>query len=249
MNYRYPNITARDPLGQLRQVQGFLRQLVDSLNIQQAQTLETETTPTAAAESAGKGGNEQAAAEKSFEAMKALIIKSADIVEAYSQKISAQLNGQYVAQSDFGTYTQETAALLKAADDQIEALLKSVESIDSTTREKIAKLELDASGLNLEIQKIIEDGVTKVAGTGYSFDENGLMIYAVGSYIKNLLNNIGMYIGVYDSSGNEVKTLLKADKDGVAATDVRINNFLIVGKHARFEDYGEDRTACFWIGG
>jgi hypothetical protein len=45
--------------------------------------------------------------------------------------------------------------------------------------------------------------------------------------------------------------LLQADRDGVKAVDVSVGNYLIVGDHARFEDYSsaddEKRTACFWI--
>lgn len=46
-------------------------------------------------------------AEATFAAIKNLIIKSADIVDAYYEKIDEKLTKRYVAQSDFGKY-QET---------------------------------------------------------------------------------------------------------------------------------------------
>jgi hypothetical protein len=46
--------------------------------------------------------------------------------------------------------------------------------------------------------------------------------------------------------------VLVANKDGVEATDLHAKTYLIVGKgdgRSRFEDYGINRTGCFWIGG
>jgi hypothetical protein len=47
-------------------------------------------------------------AETTFNSLKALIIKSADIVNAYYEEINTRLSGVYVAESDFGTYVEET---------------------------------------------------------------------------------------------------------------------------------------------
>ena len=40
-------------------------------------------------------------------------------------------------------------------------------------------------------------------------------------------------------------TVLQATDKGVVATDVKVHNFLVVGEHARFEDYtdGTDSPA------
>jgi hypothetical protein len=60
--------------------------------------------------------------------------------------------------------------------------------------------------------------------------------------MENRLDEKGMYV----LRGGE--TMLKADADGVIATDVSVRNYLVVGEHARLEDYGQGRTACFYIG-
>ena len=57
---------------------------------------------------------------------------------------------------------------------------------------------------------------------------------------------------VVRSKGSSAETvMLQANADGVIATDVTVRNYLIIGTHARFEDYsnGSDnaRTACFFI--
>ena len=96
------------------------------------------------------------------------------------------------------------------------------------------------------MQKIEEDGVDKVVTSmGYTFDDTGLHIQKEGEEMDNTLDHTGMYV----RRGDEV--MLQANASGVQATDVTVRNYLIVGSHARFEDYtdGTDdkRTACFWI--
>jgi hypothetical protein len=63
----------------------------------------------------------------------------------------------------------------------------------------------------------------------------------------NLLDHTGMYVR---RSG---EVILQANNQGVAARDVSVANFLVIGENARFEDYSsgtdQNRTACFYIGG
>lgn len=112
--------------------------------------------------------------------------------------------------------------------------------------ENITQIQQNAQEVKLSIQSIREDGVEKVqTETGYTFDGNGLNISKDGSDIENRLNETGMYV----KRNGEV--ILQANNDGVEATDVSVRNYLIIGDHARFENYsdGSDskRTACFWI--
>ena len=60
--------------------------------------------------------------------------------------------------------------------------------------------------------------------------------------MENLLDHTGMYV----RRNGEV--LLQANNQGVQTRDVTVRNYLIVGENARFEDYGSDRTACYYIG-
>ena len=46
--------------------------------------------------------------------------------------------------------------------------------------------------------------------------------------------------------------VLIANNEGVIAYNLHAETYLIVGESSRFEDYeddGETRTGCFWIGG
>ena len=92
------------------------------------------------------------------------------------------------------------------------------------------------------MKNILDNGVDKVTtGTGYTFNNDGLKITKSGEEIENLLDNTGMFV---TRSG---ETILQANNTGVTATDVTVRNYLIIGTHARFEDYGENRTACFYL--
>jgi hypothetical protein len=67
-----------------------------------------------------------------------------------------------------------------------------------------------------------------------------------GSEIENTVDHTGMYV---KKLGDNV---LVANNKGVEATDLHAKTYLKIGKNegrSRFEDYGIDRTACFWIGG
>lgn len=111
---------------------------------------------------------------------------------------------------------------------------------------QMTALEQNAQSLDIRISTLTQEGTNKVkTQTGFTFDEQGLTISKEGTRIENLLNENGMYV---KRSG---EVLLKADQEGVTAVDVTVRNYLIVGDHARFEDYSSSadakRTACFWI--
>ena len=118
---------------------------------------------------------------------------------------------------------------------------KQTENIDGLAQ-NITKLQQDAESVKLSVQSIQDDGVTKVeTETGFSFDQNGLHISKSDSDMENTLDESGMYVR------RNGEAILQANDDGVMAVDVTVRNYLIVGTHARFEDYPNERTACFWL--
>ena len=70
--------------------------------------------------------------------------------------------------------------------------------------------------------------------------------------MENRLDEMGMYVVRGAGTDNETP-MLQADAYGVIATDVTVRNYLVIGDHARIEDYtdGTDhkRTACYFTGG
>lgn len=133
IDLRYPNITATNEAGQLVQMKSFLYQTIEQLNWA-FKSIETGGT---GVYTAGETGNASKGTEKSdhaenFNEIKALIIRSADIVNAYYEKICARLEGVYVAQSEFGEYTEQTASEIEANSTQIQQLYESLQTIGQT---------------------------------------------------------------------------------------------------------------------
>ena len=253
MNLRHLDLTAPDAEGKLRQLQSYLHQLVDELNMnyRQQETVSTQLIETVQQAAAGVPKSPT----ESFNNIKALIIKSADIVNSYSETISKDLRGVYVAVSDFGTYTKSALAQMELSPDRLQSTMERVETISDRQdsdldmlQNEISRVEQKADNVEIRVGSVESNGVTRVTTeTGFTFDKDGLKISQSGKPITNLLNNEGMYVKYGDTD------MLKADKDGVLAKDVSVKNYLIIGDNARFEDYsdGSDtkRSACFWIGG
>lgn len=133
INLRLPNITETTPEGKLRQMQSFLYQTVEQLNWA-LNTLESGGSGgvvTQGKNSAGSssGGENKKENSVNFNELKALIIKSADIVNAYYEKINARLTGEYVAQSDYGTFVELTEGQFKATSTDIEQLFTNLQQI------------------------------------------------------------------------------------------------------------------------
>lgn len=110
--------------------------------------------------------------------------------------------------------------------------------------DKISTLEQTAGALSLELRNVVDDGVTKInTVTGYTFDENGMTVEKQGKAIKTQITEDGMT--VYKNNN----AVLTANSEGVEAVDLHASTYLIIGGRSRFENYGADRTGCFWIGG
>lgn len=118
----------------------------------------------------------------------------------------------------------------------------SVESYLGIT-EKSTSLSRDIEKIVMEVTETVDSVETT---TGYRFDADGLNITKSGQAMSNKLDNTGMYV---KRSGEEILT---ANKDGVYALNLHAKKYLLVGEgegRSRFEDYGINRTGCFWVGG
>lgn len=127
--------------------------------------------------------------------------------------------------------------------------IRSQVSGQTTLGEQISKVEQTAESLQISVEKLYSDGTNKLkTAKGYTFDDTGLHIREKDGEVENCLDESGMK--VLRKGGTDGETvMLRADAQGVLATDVTVRNYLIVGTHARLEDYAEGRTACFYLGG
>ena len=140
---------------------------------------------------------------------------------------------------------------------EITALVTRTENIGSDvvglqgSVEHLSEIVMDSDKVDIRISEKITsalDGLDSITtSTGYTFDKDGLHIQKVvdGEVegMENLLDNTGMYV---NRGGDNILT---ANHEGVDAINLRSRQFLIIGANSRFEDFENNRTACFYRGG
>lgn len=135
-----PSLNARTPEEAIGQIQSYLWQFAEQVQMamEESKRIERELV-----EKAGQPVSIPKETPKAtFTKVKDLIIKSAEIVEAYRTEITKSLEGQYVAASTFGTYREQTAARFTETDknitqnyQMIAEIVTNVEGLEGGLRE------------------------------------------------------------------------------------------------------------------
>lgn len=198
-DFRYPKITGLSEKEQLTQLKSYMHQLVDQLNwafnsIDTSSGNGSTSTPRYVVAPGGKMD-----AQASFNAIKGLIIKSADIVNAYYEEINSRLEGAYVAESDFGTFIEQTTQDVSENSKEIERSFTHIQRILS-----------DIENISY---KLIETNAHINSGLLY-FDENEIPIYGLEIGQKNVIDGVEVFnkyarftsdrLSFYDQNGTEV---------------------------------------------
>lgn len=199
MNIRYPQITARSEAEQLAQVKSYLYQLVEQLNMTVGTMGGGSQSTSMVTRRSGSEALTDEEAKNTFNAIKGLIIKSADIVTAIYDKITYKLDGLYVAESDFGTYTEATGQLINANAKEIESLYSNIQAIVS-----------DIEGIE---NSIIEVNAHIKSGLLY-YDDSGAPVYGVEVGQETEIDGVVVFdkfaqftsdrLAFFDANGNEV---------------------------------------------
>lgn len=131
-----PHITAGNDRERLMQIQSYLYQMAQQLQWAFS-TIQTGNGNVSqqALQQAAKAAAKEADPAATFAGLKNLIIKSADIVNAYYQEISNRLEGVFVAQSDFGTYTEQTSQEIQENSTNINQLFTNTRILSDTVEE------------------------------------------------------------------------------------------------------------------
>lgn len=156
VSIRFPNITAPTEAGKLQQMQSYMHQLVEQLNWALNNIGSISSTPTAKP-STGASTASKDDPISNFNSIKGLIIKSADIVKAYYEEIDnlLKLSGEYVAESDFGTFAEQTTAQVNANSTNIEQVFTDIQKINSAMEE-----------MNIDVAAHINSGLLYYDGAG-----------------------------------------------------------------------------------
>lgn len=134
------------------------------------------------------------------------------------------------------------SSLQKTTDESLEDISETLATLSQSVETKMTDEEV-----KIRISEALSNGINRVeTSTGFTFDDEGLTVSKSDSAISTTITENGMKIF---EGENEAKAVLIADNIGVDAKNLHATTYLIIGNNSRFEDYGSDRTGCFWIGG
>jgi hypothetical protein len=110
INIRLPNITGKTEAEQLAQIKSYLYQFAGQLQFALSTVETVGGSNVVAQRSSAFGEPAKEDPVSTFNQLKGLIIKSAEIVHAYYEKIDSllKLSGDYTAISEFGTFKEQT---------------------------------------------------------------------------------------------------------------------------------------------
>lgn len=153
---------------------------------------------------------------------------TADAVSASEYKMQSLIT------QTAGEITAEVSSIKTATDEQGRQITELGSKVSAT---------MTQDQVQLAIEKEMGKGASKVVTTTGTFTDEGLTVAKTNSKIKTQITENGMT--VYD---NRLERL-RANDQGVVATDLHARTYLIIGRNSRFEDMPSgDRTGCFWIG-
>lgn len=222
-NVPYPNITSANDAGRIEQIRSYLYQLADQLKF----ALNDIEKGTASSIQPTDNSNSKVTPEKeaqaTFNSIKSLIIKSADIVNSYYEEFNQKFSSEYVAQSDFGTYKETTNQSLTKNSTSIESLFESMQEIITD----IENLEHASIDVNAHIK----------AGELYK-DDNGAPVYGLEIGQKNTIDGVEVFnkyarfssdrLSFYDN--NDIEVAYISDYK-LYITNAEIKGTLILGRY------------------
>lgn len=240
MDLRYPKITGASETAQLMQMKSYLHQLVDQLNMALKDMGGGAQTYAASVRQAAEAYEEKNTPANTFNSIKSLIIKSADIITAYYDEINYRLTGVYVAKSDFGDYAEQTSLDMQATSESVELLYSNLQALVS----RVDGVESQT----IEARAHINSGVLYYAA-------DGAPVYGLEIGQRNTINGVETFnkfarftadrLSFYDATGNEVAYI--SDKK-LYITHVQITGTFI---HGNFMDEAQPNGSVVtkWIGG
>lgn len=226
----------------MAQMQSYMHQLVEQLNwaLNTVSNAQNGNYSNIVIEKSRKNISPEEA-EDTFNAIKALIIKSADIVRAYEETMKTTYKGEYIAISEFGTYMEETDRTIEENSKYTNEVFTNVQTITNASGGgRLDVLEKETRETNAYIKRGLLE-----------YDENGNAIYGVevgetdedGSYTKYARFKSDR-LSFYDADSNEVAYI------GAGCLFIR-GKTVFLGE-VQFGGYKADTTdglAFTWVGG
>lgn len=230
VDLRFPNINATTPEGQMAQMQSYMHQLVQQLNWALNSLDEAVAGNTSSVViSKPKEALTPEEAVNTFNSIKSLIIKSADIVKAYEETIKTSFDGEYLAVSEFGEYSEKTSAAIEENSKGLTAVYTNVQTIGEDVRQTNAYIKRGLLG----------------------YDENGNAVYGIAVGETN--EDDGSYKKYAWFTANKLSFF---DNNGYEAAYISNNKlyirdavFLGTVQFGKYKLDTSDGLAFLWIGG
>ena len=223
-DFRYPQITGATEKEQLVQMRSYMHQLVDQLKwaLNSVETPQSNYVVVQEKVNSNSGGTstiglDDDSTQARFNELKPLIIKSAEIVNAYYEEINKRLESLYVAQSDFGAFVEQNTQEIEATATNITQRFENVQVIISDIDSNVGSLADTLVNISEEVSYTQRD-----IGT---INSN---IEAIGGNVADIASSVSEFdgeikavaetVGAIDSELQAVGTDLQDTKVGIDST-------------------------------
>lgn len=184
-------------------------------------------------------GTSNASPQDTFASIKALIIKSADIVNAYYEEISRKLVGDYEAYSDFGDFIQHTESTITETSEKINASFSNIQTIGKNVSNLDTKLNTEVDNSLTSINgslNTLENGLNDAKGEmEASLEEVKKSIDAVSHSLKEARANIESGVLRYDDNGYPIYGIKVGQVNEVDGVEV----------FNKFAEFASDKLSFF----
>ena len=188
-NLRLPNIPNGTPQEQMNYMKSYMYQLVEQLQwaLDNIDTQKTAVVSTLVQSGSSKpSGSSAIEAEATFNAIKSLIIKSAEIVDAYYEEMNDKFKGEYLAISDFGAYSQQTEQDITTNSENITQAFSNIQTIDTVVSTGLS----DTKQLIDEVAQKTTDVENSVGEVSASVNDLGGKLEEKGNELSNAIGSI-----------------------------------------------------------
>lgn len=242
------------PAGSLRQQvmqqYAYLFQMAQQLNLalEQLEQAESGTVRAAGAASGGAaGGTKLAAADRQYQKLRSMIVKTADQVRHTREELTARLQEEYVAVSDFGSYVASLSAYLEANPEAVTQyysffsdLKADVEAVDAAFRH----YKVDTEGY-IRTGIVSYDGAVPVYGVAVGQD---LMCREVdGEQVVEQNNFRAVFTATRLSFWQDATEVAYVSNNRLYITNITVLGGIAIGDWS--VEAAESGLAFRWIGG
>lgn len=221
----------------------YLFQMAQQLNL----VLDQMDTGTSQAVRQQQSGGGSAVAEKQqYQTLKSLIIKTAEQVEKEMQTLTTQLEGEYVAISDFGSYVERLNNYIEANPEAITQYY----SFSSALQTNIDAVSADFSSYKTDTEGYIRTGIVYYDGAvpvyGVAVGQNLTTTEVDGEQMVDQNNFRATFTATKLSFWQDSTEIAYVSNNQLYITNITVLNEMAIGKWKVSTDNG---LAFKWIGG